>query len=97
MTKKYKEELQDSHVVYIDPVDCGSTVGYRVKLSGSTTMSVQAEVELSDYSRTINWSFYGPNSLTKIDIAIEALTRFRNSYEQASKKLTKKGKNERTN
>ena len=90
MSKKYKEELQDCAVVYLDPVDCGSTVGYRIKLAGTESMILSAEVELSDCSRTINWSFYGPRSLAKIDIAIEVLTRFRKSYELASKKVPKK-------
>jgi len=87
---KYKEILMGSDVVYIDPVDCGSTVGYRIKISGTEQMVAGADVELSDCNRTINWSFYGKTPLKKIDAAIEALTKFRNSYAVVLKKYAKK-------
>lgn len=88
---KYKEGLLHVDIKYIDPLDCGSTVGYRIFLKGAEGKEqVSADVELADCGRTINWGFYGNNQMEKLDNAIEILTSFRNKLQREVNK--KRGK-----
>lgn len=88
---KYREELLDANIKYIDPLDCGSTVGYRIFLKGNQGEGkVSAEVDIADCGRTVSWSFYGDDIMEKIDNALELLTSFRNKLEREMNK--KRGK-----
>lgn len=84
MRKRRQPELISANIIQLDPIDCGSTVGYRI-VKGRT---LWAEIDLADCNRKIQWSFYSNNpkqGLAKIDIAIEFLTEFRTAWSTAVK------------
>lgn len=87
----YKEEILESEISYIDPLDCGSIIGYRLYLKGTEDKkSVSGDIDISDCNRMINWSFYGEGSLEKIDNVIEIFTSFKNKLSrEMNKKRTK--------
>jgi hypothetical protein len=79
MAKK-RREIVASRIDYIDPFDCGSTVGYVVRRG----RKLSAEVFLTDCNRKIEWYFYDKTEgLRKIDKAIEILADFRNEFYKA--------------
>lgn len=80
--KRSQPELLAASIIQLDPVDCGSTVGYKI-VKGR---DLWAEVDLSDCNRKIQWSFYSRNAeagIVKIDKAIEILTKFRTDWAAA--------------
>jgi hypothetical protein len=79
-----------SRIEFIDPSDCGSTVGYSI--TRKDLVRVSAEIYLSDCNRKIEWYFSGerPESIQKIDSAIEILQEFRQKYVDAVKKKSRK-------
>lgn len=80
--KRLAAKVYASRVEYVDPADCGSTIGYRIH--GRRYLS--ADVELSDCNRMINWYFNNEDGgLAKIDRAIEILIAFRNDFVKARK------------
>ncbi len=78
--------------VYIDPENCGSTVGYRLHIEEytpkdkKTEHSLSATVTLADCNHMIDWDF-SPGSLEKIDAAIHLLQEFRKKYFEAKKMI----------
>lgn len=69
-----------SHSEFIDPLDCGSTVSFRI--SGGDYF--EADVVLTDCNRRIDWSFNDDESaLEKIDRVIEILCKFRGALFKA--------------
>lgn len=78
------------HISYINPLDCGSTVGYRIRRGGLGR--IDGEVDLTDCNRKIEW-YFGENrqaTLHKIDEAITILVRFRTEYLAALENVHKK-------
>lgn len=90
--QKKKSKLIAANVAYIDPVSCGSTIGYKI-VDGSR--SIWAELDLTDCNRKINWSFYSKDGLGKIDKALAMLTEFRTAWAE-TKKLKPRAKRART-
>ena len=91
---------QQNHV-FIDPEECGSSVGYHLTLSEFTSKNsspefyVSATVVLADCNRKIDWSFAdleANKNIEKIDAAIGMLQEFRKKYLDAHKMVTKLNK-----
>jgi len=84
--------------VFIDPENCGSSIGYYINVSeytdkktNKTEYSMNATVVLNDCSHRIDWSFYD-SCLDKIDAAISMLQEFRKKYTETTKLITKLNK-----
>ena len=83
--------------VFIDPENCGSSVGYYIKIDEytprdkPTVYNVQAEVILADCNHKIDWSF-GNDALDKIDAALDMLKEFRKKYVETEKMVAKLNK-----
>lgn len=83
-------KLIASEIVMIDPLDCGSTVGYTLRRG--TRGRVSGEILLSDCNRKIEWYFSeydADNSVAKIDRAINVLSHFRAEFIAARGKKRK--------
>lgn len=84
-----------ANVKYIDPSDCGSTVGYRIHNNRTEDFEYHyayADVEIADCGRKVNWSFNFENfedSLVKVDNAIVMLQEFKREFVKASKEFKK--------
>ena len=83
--------------VFIDPEDCGSSVGYYIVINEytpkdkSTTYSISATMVLTDCSHKIDWSF-NSDDVDKIDTAIRMLQEFRKKYLETEKLVAKLNK-----
>jgi len=83
--------------VFIDPEECGSSVGYYITTSEYTPKDkppqylVHANVILADCNHKIDWSF-GADSVDKIDTAISMLQEFRKKYVETDKMVAKMNK-----
>lgn len=70
-----KRKLIASRIDYLDPLNCGSTIGYTI-INGRS--GLYADVDLTDCNRRLSWSFNNkPEAIKKIDKAISILTEFR--------------------
>lgn len=70
--------------VYIDPVNCDSTISCKVITDDYGRLS--GNVALSDCTRKIDWYFSNDaDSIQKIDNAIEAFKEFRKAFVAARK------------
>jgi hypothetical protein len=85
--------------VFIDPENCGSSIGYYINVSeytdkktNKTRYSMAATVVLNDCSHRIDWSFFDDSCLDKIDAAISMLQEFRKKYTETTKLITKLNK-----
>jgi hypothetical protein len=87
-----RTKLYAAASVQIDPIDCDSTVSYRI--TGDNYFS--ATVQVADCNRKIDWYFRDhQSSVAKIDKAIETLQAFRAEFIAAQtlrKRLVKKKK-----
>jgi hypothetical protein len=82
--KKIPDQVFAHKSVHIAPLDCGSTVSYRLSYHGYFT----ADIDLSDCSRKITWSFgRQQHDIEKIDNAIKALQAFKKDYLKTLKLL----------
>ena len=87
--------LQNS--VFIDPENCGSSVGYYITVSEyerkdkPIEYSTSATVVFANCSHKIDWSF-GGGGLDKIDSAIKILQEFRKKYAETEKLVGKLNK-----
>ena len=74
-----------SEIKYIDPIDCGSSVGYTIT---KRYTRVSGAVSLTDCNRIIQWYFQGDDrkEVDKIDRAISILQNFKRDWESAIKK-----------
>ena len=82
-----KRHLYASETAYIDPLDCGSTVGYRLRKG---RRGVTATVDISDCNRKIEWYFSNdPDSVAKISKAIEILQNFQKQFLKACRRKKK--------
>jgi hypothetical protein len=85
-------EVLASDIKFLDPLSCGSTVGYYIaRHEYKGNVSIDATVALSDCSRKLEWMFDGDRSITKINIALQVLNDFKKAFIKA-KKLETKGK-----
>ena len=79
-----KEKLIAHDIVMLNPLDCGSTVGYTIRRG---RYGVYGDITLTDCNRKIKWDFSGrTDSLDKINAAIGILARFRAQFEKATKR-----------
>lgn len=86
MRRRVKDVVYASHAEYIDPADCGSTVGYSI----SSRRHLNAVMDLADCSHKITWNFENENSaVAKIDKAIAILVKFKADFVAARKKFGK--------
>lgn len=113
MSKNNEYSHQKQNHIFIDPPNCGSSVGYRMYVESRevnagppsavyTTHSLEATVTLTDCNRLIDWSFYwggdtNDDNVAKIDAAIALLQEFRAEYVKTYKLVNKLNKAEVTN
>ena len=89
--------IKQQNNVFIDPENCGSSVGYYVTLyectprDKPTEYTLNATVVLADCTHKIDWSF-GEGNLDKIDSVIAMLQEFRKKYIDAEKLVTRLNK-----
>jgi hypothetical protein len=88
-TKIFKSAIE-----FIDPVSCGSTVGYKVVIQKSTyngESSIYGSIELTDCNRRISWDLNsddgGREAVDKIGNAIRLLTDARYAIIEANKRV----------
>jgi hypothetical protein len=83
--------------VFIDPENCGSSIGYYITTNEykpkdkPAVYSTSATIVLADCSHKIDWNF-GEDSTAKIDAAISMLQEFRKKYIEAEKMTAKLNK-----
>lgn len=91
--------INQQNNVFIDPGNCGSSVGYYIVVDEYTPRDkpteypLAATVVLADCAHKIDWNFDGEGNLNKIDSAIAVLQEFRKKYidaEKLVKRLNKK-------
>lgn len=76
-----KKQAFDASIAYIDPANCGSTVGWTITTGYAGFLN--GTIKLSDCNRSIEWSFDlndrdGVKAAErKLQMAIAMLTRFR--------------------
>jgi hypothetical protein len=84
---KNKIKVINHRIEFIDPMDCGSTVGYSIHKGNRIT----AYVYLTDCNRKIDWYFHDKTAgIKKINKAIEILQEFRDNFKNADMKRRKK-------
>ena len=80
-----KAKLYASEIVYLDPLGCGSTIGYRI--GKGRRGHYWGDVELTDCDKRITWYFSKDRrAVAKIDKAIEILSRFREAFIKAHRR-----------
>jgi hypothetical protein len=80
-----KRKLYADEISHIDPLGCGSTVGYVV--GKGRRAGIFGEVHLSDCDRKIQWYFSNDTEyVMKIDKAIAILIRFREELVKARRR-----------
>lgn len=75
-----KPKLVASNSIYIDPLNCDSTISYKVVDGPRSTWG---NVQLADCNRKIEWYFGTDEPIEKIDNAIKVLEEFRKSLIEA--------------
>jgi hypothetical protein len=83
---RIRRKVLASEIHYLDPADCGSTIGYAV-VKGRR---LSASVTLSDCNRQIEWWFGKDVPIAKVEIAIQTLQNFKDALNNARGKRTKK-------
>lgn len=91
--------IKQQNNVFIDPENCGSSVGYYITVSEytpkdkPTEYTISATVVLADCTHKIAWDFGSVNDATdKIDSAIAMLQEFRKKYSETEKLVKKLNK-----
>lgn len=88
MSTKHDPKVYANNIKFIDPISCGSTVGYTIYVERYG--GFYGTLHLSDCTRKIEWSFdEKPESLHKIDEAINMLSEFRKELWKAQKQFPK--------
>ena len=84
--------------VFIDPENCGSSIGYYITTSKykpndkPPIYSTNAWVVIADCAHKIDWSFGGEGAIEKVDAAIHMLQEFRKKYVEVKKMVAKLNK-----
>jgi len=88
--------------VFIDPENCGSSIGYYITVAEykpkdkPIEYSVSATVVLADCTHKLNWSFGGgveeKAALEKIDAALAMLQEFRKKFVETAKLVSRLNK-----
>ena len=88
MTSK-KRKLLQAEIEYLDPLNCGSTLGYNI-IDGRR--GVFGTVDITDCNRKVTWDFSArdSNPLAKVDVAIGLLIRFRSKLDLELSKRRKR-------
>jgi hypothetical protein len=77
--------LPQQNSVFIDPENCGSSLGYYITINEykpkdkPTVFSMSSNVVLSDCNHKIDWGF-DDAAEDKIDVVIEMLKEFKKKY-----------------
>lgn len=88
-------KLYKANIRYIDPLNCGSTIGYNI-IEGQR--GVYADVDMTDCNRKITWNFAqrdGNGVLAKIDAAIAMLQEFRVEWEGVARRKARRPRKRR--
>lgn len=86
--------ISQQNSVFIDPENCGSSVGYYIHINEyeqkdkTVNYSLSGTVVLSDCSHKIDWCFES-GAIPKIDAAINMLQEFRKKYSETEKLVSK--------
>ncbi len=89
--------ITQQNSVFINPEDCGSSVGYYITVGEytpkdkPTRYSIAATVVLTDCSHKIDWSF-DEKGVDKIDTAVAMLQEFRKKLLETTKLIDKMNK-----
>ena len=89
--------IKQQNSVFIDPENCGSSVGYYITVNEYTPKdkpvqySLSSTVVLADCSHKIDWSF-SAGDVDKIDEAISMLQEFRKKFLETEKLIAKLNK-----
>ena len=78
----HKSKLIAANIVQIDPINCASTVSYRIV---EESYGLESSVTLTDCTDTITWYFGKSSGPDKIDIAIKMLQEFKKKHALAIK------------
>jgi hypothetical protein len=88
--------------VFIDPNDCGSSIGYHIKINEYTPKdkpieySISATVVLADCSHKIDWNFNEDaeegDAIEKIEAAVSMLQEFKKKFIETQKLVSKLNK-----
>lgn len=90
--------INQQNNVFIDPENCGSSVGYYITVIEYTPKdkpieyTIQATVVLADCTHKLDWSFGGEGSVEKLDRALSILQEFRKKYIEVDKLVKKLNK-----
>lgn len=76
-TRRVISKVVASNSTYIDPLNCDSTVSYKIIKRGSSR--AWGSVQLSDCTRKIEWYFGNDQPVDKINNAIAVLEEFRDA------------------
>jgi hypothetical protein len=84
-----KRKLLQAEIEYLDPLNCGSTLGYNI-VDGRR--GLYGDVDITDCNRKVTWNFSvsDENPLAKIDCAIGLLIRFRSKLDLELSKAKKR-------
>jgi hypothetical protein len=85
-----KRKLLQAEVEYLDPLNCGSTLGYNIVEWSPGTL--YGDVDITDCNRKVTWKFSARDEdpLGKIDRAIGLLIRFRSKFDLELSKAKKR-------
>lgn len=89
--------IKQQNSVFIDPENCGSSVGYYITVSEYSPKdkpvqySLSSTVTLADCSHKIDWGF-DKGGVDKIDTVIKMLQEFRKKFLENEKLVTKLNK-----
>ena len=92
-----KPKVLATKVEFIEPLNCGSTVGYKIIDDDYEDHSYfSSSIQLTDCSRMISWDVsVDSNGVAKLDNAIRILTEAREELSKAAAKLAKLKKKEK--
>lgn len=79
MARKRPPKVYGQGAIFLDPIDCGSTIRWKIVDGGwSEQPTPDCEISLTDCNRTITWNQdCTEEGIAKIDKAIKILTECR--------------------
>lgn len=87
--RKRIKKLFACNMIWLDPQDCDSTIGYKITQSGDY---LYGTINLTDCNRKISWEFskHNENAVDKLDKAIAILEEFKAEFVKAKLEVRKK-------